>query len=120
MNRYWTYIVTNRKGGTLYIGVTDDLQRRLWEHREGTVPGFTKRYEVHVLVHFEETASIDDAIAREKQLKKWNRAWKVQLIESTNLDWKDLAQDFDIYRTFSLSGKPRKFFGPELPRLRRK
>jgi len=67
MKRYWVYILASQKRGTLYVGVTDDLVRRIWEHKNGSMPGFTSRYNVHLLVHYEETTSISDAIAREKQ-----------------------------------------------------
>jgi len=85
---YYVYILSSRPNGTLYVGVTNDLERRLLEHRDGTVEGFTKRYAVHRLVHFEET----DAIAREKQSKGWSRAKKVALIQSENPEWSDLAE----------------------------
>ena len=85
---YYVYILSSRPKGTLYVGVTNDLERRLLEHRDGTVEGFTKRYAVHRLVHFEET----DAIAREKQSKGWSRAKKVALIQSENPEWSDLAE----------------------------
>ena len=84
------YILSSRRNGTLYIGVTSNLQRRIWEHREALCDGFTKRYSVQLLVYYELHDSIDDAIKREKQLKKWNRAWKIELIESRNPDWIDL------------------------------
>jgi putative endonuclease len=76
----------------LYIGVTSDLIRRIHEHRTGVVEGFTKKYGVHRLVYFEDTDSVEAAITREKQLKKWNRAWKIELIEKTNPDWSDLYE----------------------------
>ncbi|HVZ14076.1 MAG TPA: GIY-YIG nuclease family protein, partial [Bauldia sp.] len=87
---YYVYIMTNRRFGTLYIGVTNDVARRAWEHREGIVPGFTKRYRLHLLVLVEEYQQIDDAIHREKRLKHWKREWKVALIEKTNPEWDDL------------------------------
>ena len=87
---YYVYIMTNRMHGTLYIGVTNDVVRRAWEHREGTVPGFTKTYGLKLLVHYEEFASIADAIHREKRLKNWNRAWKIALIEERNPNSEDL------------------------------
>jgi putative endonuclease len=87
---YFVYILASRLGGTIYIGVTNDLVRRVGEHRQKTVPGFTKRYGVARLVYFEEYGDIRDAIAREKQLKRWNRAWKVRLIEERNTNWDDL------------------------------
>lgn len=82
--------MANRKGGTLYIGVTNDLARRVHEHREGLVPGFTKRYAVKTLVWYEEHDDFREAIAREKALKEWNRAWKLRLINEANTEWSDL------------------------------
>jgi putative endonuclease len=79
--------------GTLYIGVTGDLKRRVWEHRDGVVEGFTHRYDINHLVWFEHHPDFPAAIAREKQLKKWNRAWKLELIETTNPGWRDLWND---------------------------
>ena len=87
---YWVYILASGVGGTLYIGVTNNLVRRIYEHRAGTVPGFTKQYAVHRLVYFEQHADIEGAIRREKQLKKWNRAWKIRLIEKFNPNWDDV------------------------------
>ena len=88
------YILASRRNGTLYVGVTSDLVRRVWEHKHDMVEGFTKKYSVHRLVYFEEYGDIRNAITREKQLKKWNRAWKLRLIEADNPDWRDLAVDF--------------------------
>ena len=88
----WVYILASRRNGTLYVGVTSDLVKRVWEHREGTVDGFTKRYLVKQLVYFEEHASIDEAIRREKQIKTWKRAWKIELIENGNPYWRDLYE----------------------------
>jgi putative endonuclease len=93
MKSYFVYILTNERNGTLYIGVTNNLERRIWEHRSGLVDGFTKKYGLHRLVYFEDTCSIESAISREKQLKKWNRAWKIELIESINPDWLDLSEE---------------------------
>jgi putative endonuclease len=87
---YWVYILASKIGGTLYIGVTNDLVRRVYEHRTNAVPGSTEKYGVHRLVHFEQFSDIESAIRREKRLKKWNRAWKIRLIEESNLDWHDL------------------------------
>ena len=87
---YWIYILASGLGGTLYVGVTNNLIRRMHEHRMGLVPGFTKRYHVHRLVYFEPHTDIEAAIRREKGLKKWNRAWKVKLIEAQNPNWDDL------------------------------
>jgi putative endonuclease len=89
---YWVYILASKIGGTLYIGVTNDLVRRAYEHRTGAVPGFTKQYGVHRLVYFEQHTDIEAAIQREKRLKAWNRAWKVRLIETLNPNWDDLYQ----------------------------
>jgi putative endonuclease len=88
---YYVYILASRRNGTLYIGVTNDLARRTLEHREGRVPGFTKRYGVKTLVWYESFGHIDDAIHRETRLKKFTRARKLELIESVNPNWNDLA-----------------------------
>ena len=90
MKQPCVYLLASRRGGTLYIGVTSDLLRRVHEHRSDAVPGFTRRYQVHMLVWFEQHATMDTAIAREKALKEWKRAWKVQLIEAGNPRWVDL------------------------------
>ena len=87
---FYVYIRTSRIGGTLYIGVTNDLVRRVGEHRLELTKGCTKRYGVHKLVYFEQFDDIENAIVREKRLKKWNRAWKIRLIEELNPNWDDL------------------------------
>lgn len=84
------YILASKRNGTLYIGVTSNLIKRAWEHKNDLVAGFTKRYSVHRLVYYELHESMESAINREKQMKKWNRAWKLELIEKRNPDWKDL------------------------------
>jgi len=86
----FVYILANKRNGTLYIGVTKDLIRRVYEHKTDAVPGFTSRHEVHNLVWYKQTDSILSAIQREKQLKNWRRTWKIRLIEQTNPDWHDL------------------------------
>ena len=86
------YILASKPNGTLYIGVTSDLAKRVWEHKNDSVDGFTKRYGVHRLVYYELHADMLSAITREKQLKKWNRAWKLELIESENPGWNDLSE----------------------------
>lgn len=88
-----TYIMTNKRNGTLYIGVTSDLIRRVYEHKNGTIDGFTKRYDLHVLVYFEMFERIEDAIQREKHLKSWRRSWKLRLIEDRNPHWHDLWEE---------------------------
>ena len=93
MKDYYVYIMSN-KSKTLYIGVTNDLSRRIYEHKNKMIDGFTKKYNLTMLVHFEVFQSIDDAILREKQLKNWHRQWKINLIESINKDWKDLSDEF--------------------------
>ena len=87
------YILASQRNGTLYIGVTSNLIKRIWEHKQDFVEGFTQKYEVHQLVYFEQHPDMLAAITREKQLKKWNRAWKLALIEKTNPDWRDLWAD---------------------------
>jgi len=84
------YILASKRYGTLYIGVTGDLVKRVWEHKNDLVEGFTKRYQVHDLVYYELHDDMVTAITREKQLKKWNRAWKIEMIEKQNREWKDL------------------------------
>jgi putative endonuclease len=87
---YWGYILASRIGGALYIGVTNDLVRRIYEHKMGLADGFTKEYGIHRIVYFEQYHDIEAAILREKRMKKWNRAWKIQLIEKLNPNWDDL------------------------------
>ena len=81
---FFVYILASRRNGTLYIGMTDDLVRRIWEHRTGTVPGFTSMYDVKMLVWYEQHETRESAFMRERQLKKWNRSWKLELIEQMN------------------------------------
>jgi putative endonuclease len=90
MKRYYVYILTS-KTGTLYIGVTNDLQRRIYEHKCALIEGFTKRYSINRLVYYEETTDINEAITREKQMKTWRRRRKVDLIKLMNPEWKDLS-----------------------------
>lgn len=84
------YILASKRNGTLYVGVTSNLVKRAWEHREQLVEGFTRRYGVHELVYYEMHDDMISAITREKQIKKWNRAWKLRLIEERNPEWRDL------------------------------
>ncbi|WP_428028452.1 GIY-YIG nuclease family protein [Altererythrobacter sp.] len=88
------YLLASRRNGTLYVGVTSDLMGRIHKHREGLLPGFTRDYGVKRLVWFEPHATMEDAILREKRIKKWNRAWKLELIEKSNPDWNDLSESF--------------------------
>jgi putative endonuclease len=98
MNKvFYIYFLTNWNNQILYIGVTNNLQRRLFEHRKGIVEGFTKKYNLKKLVYFEQTDDVYSAISREKQLKKWRREKKNDLVESLNPDWCDLAEDFSFY-----------------------
>jgi putative endonuclease len=90
---YFVYLLASRRNGTLYVGITGDLKRRVWEHRQDLVEGFTKKYGVKLLVWYEHTESIESAIVREKQIKMWNRDWKIQLIESANPDWRDIYDE---------------------------
>ena len=90
---YFVYILASERNGTLYVGVTSDLIGRATEHRDGMVPGFTKRHNIKLLVYFEEHGEIDEAIRREKRIKRWRRAWKLELIESRNREWRDLWPD---------------------------
>jgi putative endonuclease len=92
MREYYVYIMTN-KSKTLYTGVTNDLERRVYEHKNKLIPGFTRKYKITKLVYFEVTNSVESAIAREKQIKGWLRSKKLALIESTNPVWKDLSEE---------------------------
>lgn len=94
MKDYYVYIMTN-ESKTLYIGVTNDILRRVYEHKNKLLDGFSKKYNISKLVYFEVFTSIEDAIKREKQLKNWHRQWKINLIESTNKEWKDLLIEFN-------------------------
>ena len=91
---YYVYILTNKNNRVMYIGVTNDLARRLYEHKQELVEGFTKRYHVHKLVYYEQTTDVRSAIAREKQLKGWLRARKNELVETMNPEWRDLSEDW--------------------------
>jgi len=92
MKQSYVYILSSKKNGTLYIGVTSDLIKRVWEHKNNVVEGFTKKYSIHNLVYFEIFEDIEQAINREKQLKRWNRKWKLELIEKSNPNWVDLYE----------------------------
>lgn len=94
MNRYFVYILASQRNGTLYIGVTNDIVRRVYEHKNDLIKGFTAKYKIHHLVYVEECEDVNVAIAREKQLKKWQRDWKLKLIEETNPEWNDLYEEF--------------------------
>jgi len=94
MNHYYVYIMASGKNGTLYIGVTNDIARRVFEHKNHEVKGFTEKYNVDKLVYYEETDDIWSALEREKQLKNWHRQWKINQIEKTNPGWVDLSNDF--------------------------
>jgi len=98
MNTYYVYILASKRNGTLYIGVTNNLEKRTSEHELSLIDGFTKKYLVHHLVYYEMTSDIQVALQREKQLKKWNRKWKLDLIEKDNADWKDLITGFPLSR----------------------
>jgi putative endonuclease len=96
MKTYYVYMLASQKNGTIYIGVTNNLERRLYEHKNHLVKGFTAKYNVTKLVWFEQTSSVEAAIEKEKQLKKWERAWKIRLIEEGNPDWRDLGEDWVV------------------------
>jgi putative endonuclease len=90
------YILASKRNGTLYIGVTSDIIKRVWQHKTDAVKGFTQKYKVHVLVYYEFHKSMRAAIIREKQIKKWNRIWKLELIEGENPAWRDLYDDIVV------------------------
>ncbi len=91
---YFVYILANKRYGTLYVGVTNNIHRRIWEHKQKVNPGFSQRYSLSKLVYYEEFDHIDEAIHREKCIKKWNRQWKIDLIETINPYWDDLFSEF--------------------------
>ncbi len=93
MKTFCVYILANRPRGTLYVGVTNDLIRRVHEHREGSIDGFTKKYRIKMLVYYEQHDTAMAAIQREKNIKHWPRAWKIDLIRSLNPDWRDIWDD---------------------------
>jgi len=94
IHQYYLYILTNKKNGTLYIGVSNDLERRIFEHKNKLVEGFTKNYGLDKLVYFESYQYVNDAIKREKNIKKWKRQWKINLVEKENPNWNDLSFDW--------------------------
>jgi len=91
MNQYFVYTFTNKSNAVLYVGVTSNLERRMYEHKNKTINGFSKKYNLTKLVYFEETSDIRSALEREKQLKNWHRDWKIKLINNFNPGWKDLS-----------------------------
>ena len=93
MKKYYVYILASQKNGTLYIGITSILVKRIHEHKNNLVEGFSKKYQTHLLIYFEETPDVHAALLREKQIKKWNREWKINLIEKANPEWKDLYKE---------------------------
>jgi putative endonuclease len=90
---FYVYILATKRRGTLYIGVKSNLSKRVYEHKNGMVEGFTKKYKVHRLVYYEVAMNAETALTRERQMKKWNRAWKLRLIEGQNPEWKELYDD---------------------------
>lgn len=94
MNNYYVYILASKKDGVLYIGVTNDLVRRICEHKRGISDGFSKKYNIKMLVYYEQTTNIESALNREKCLKRWKRSWKIELIQKDNPDWEDLSVHF--------------------------
>ena len=98
VHQYYLYILSNKKNGTLYVGVSNNLERRMFEHKHKLVEGFTKKYGLTCLIYFEVFPYVNDAIKREKNIKKWKRQWKINLIEEENPDWEDLAKDWDYFR----------------------
>ncbi|GAA4275917.1 GIY-YIG nuclease family protein [Aquimarina mytili] len=93
-HQYYVYILTNKKNGTLYVGMSNNLERRIFEHKNKLIEGFTKKYGLDKLVYFEVHPYVNDAIIREKRIKKWKRQWKINLIEEDNLGWNDLSHDW--------------------------
>ena len=93
MKQPCVYILASKKNGTLYIGVTSNLIQRIWQHRHKQVAGFTEKYDVYILVYYEQHETMESAIVREKQMKKWKRDWKISLIEKDNPQWRDLWEE---------------------------
>lgn len=93
MKKYYVYILCSKKNGTLYVGVTNNIVRRMYEHQQCLVPGFTQTYKISILVHVEQYSTMYQAIVREKRLKEWKRSWKIQLIEKNNFEWEDLTKE---------------------------
>ncbi len=91
--QFYVYILASKRNGTLYLGVTSDIVKRVWQHKNGLAEGFTKKYGIERLVYYEIYVDAENAIKREKQLKKWRRAWKIELIEEKNSEWRDLYVD---------------------------
>ena len=92
--QFYVYILTNKKNGTLYIGMTNDLERRIFELKNKLIEGFSKRYNLTKLIYFESFQYVNDAILREKRMKNWSRQWKIDLVEEENKEWNDLASDW--------------------------
>jgi putative endonuclease len=90
--QFYVYILASKRNGTIYIGVTSNLTQRIWQHKNNQAEGFSKKHNIKQLVYFEQHETAENAITREKQLKKWNRAWKLKLIEKVNPEWKDLYE----------------------------
>lgn len=95
MNNYYVYIMTNESNTVFYVGITNDLKRRIFEHKNKLIEGFTKKYNIKKLIYFEETTDVKAAIQKEKNLKKWNRQWKIDLIKKNNPEYKDLSENFN-------------------------
>jgi putative endonuclease len=93
MKQFSVYILASKRNGTLYTGISSNLKQRIYEHKQNLVDGFTKKYQVHTLVYYESHDNAESAITREKQIKAWRRAWKLQLIEKMNPEWRDLYDD---------------------------
>jgi putative endonuclease len=96
-NGFWVYIVASRKNGTIYVGHTDDLALRIWQHKTKAIPGFTAKYSCDRLVWCERLDTRDQAFHREREIKEWRRAWKIQLIETRNPDWNDLSDTMNMW-----------------------
>jgi putative endonuclease len=93
---FFVYILASKRNGTVYVGLTDDLPRRVWQHRNGIIPGFTKRYGVKILIWYERPESRESAFVRERQINRWYRSWKLELIEKINPSWRDLGDEISI------------------------
>ena len=109
MKLYYVYILTNKYNNTFYVGLTDDIKRRIAEHKNKVFEGFTKKYNVEKLVYFEKHLTIEEAKLRERRIKRWRKDWKIELIEKMNPDWKDLSDNFE--RILTTEEKMNLLFG---------
>ena len=117
MNQYFVYILASQKNGVLYVGVTSNLKKRIYDHKSHFADSFTTKYKVTKLVYFEETSDVQSAILREKRIKKWNRKWKIRLIKQLNPDWNDLFPELLMNGSPTHFGEERQVLPESAPRI---